>query len=91
MRSLNSWDTHNHHDGKYPDTIIKHFRALLDNWHDATHHVTIYSDTREVPKQRCCNKMYTSDEQLQVMELCIYHGIKVQVQGLEGERTSQNY
>jgi len=33
--------------------------------------------------------MYLSDEQLQAMECCIYHGIKVQVEGLEGERLSQ--
>jgi len=33
--------------------------------------------------------MYTSDEQLHAMELCIYHGIKVQVEGLEAKRISQ--
>jgi hypothetical protein len=33
--------------------------------------------------------MYISDEQLHAMELCLYHGIKVSVEGLEGERISQ--
>jgi hypothetical protein len=33
--------------------------------------------------------MYISDEPLHAMELCIYHGIKVQVEGLEGELISQ--
>jgi len=32
---------------------------------------------------------YILDEQLHAMELCIYHGIKVQVKGLEGELISQ--
>jgi hypothetical protein len=34
-------------------------------------------------------KTYISDEQLHTMELCIYHGIKVQVEGLDGECISQ--
>jgi len=28
--------------------------------------------------------MYILDEQLHAMELCIYHGVKVQVEGLDG-------
>jgi len=36
---------HNRRDGKHPDTMIKHFRALLDNRQDTTHHVAIYSGT----------------------------------------------
>jgi len=35
--------------------------------------------------------MYISDEQLQAMELCIQLDIKVQVEGLDGERVSQIY
>jgi len=35
------------------------------------------------------NKTYISDEQLHVMELCMYHGIMVQVEGLEREPISQ--
>ena len=38
---------------------------------------------------KSCNKTYIWDEQLHTMELCIDHGIKVQVEGLEGERISQ--
>jgi hypothetical protein len=79
----------NRRDGKYPDAMIKDFRALLDNTQDATHHVAIYSSKREFIKHKSHNKTYISDEQLHVIELCIYHGIKVQVEGLDGERRSQ--
>jgi len=79
----------NRHDGKHPDAMIKDFRALLDNTQDATHRVAIYSGRLECIKHKSCNKTYISDEQLHAMELCIYHGGKVQVQGLGGERISQ--
>jgi len=65
----------NRRDGKYPDGMIKDFRALLDNMQDATHHVTIYNGTQEFLKHKSRNKTYISDEQLHAMELCIYHGI----------------
>jgi hypothetical protein len=76
-------------DGKHPDARIKDFRALLHNTPDATHLVTIYNGTREFLKKKSRNKTYISDEQLHAMELCIYHGLKVQVEGLDGERISQ--
>jgi len=76
-------------DGKHPDAMIKDFRALLDNTQDAMHRVAIYSGTQEFIKHMSCNQTYLSDEQLHAMEICIYHGIKVQVEGFEGERTSQ--
>jgi len=79
----------NRRDGKHPDAMIKDFRALLDNTQDATHRLAIYWGTREFIKHNSCNKTYISDEQLHAMELCIYHGIKVQVEGLDGERISQ--
>jgi hypothetical protein len=79
----------NRRDGKHPDVIITDFRALLDNTRDATHRVAIYSGTQEFIKYKSCNKMSISDEQLHSMELCIYSGIKVQVEGLDGERISQ--
>jgi len=69
--------------------MIKGFRALLDNTQDATHRVAIYSGMRGFIKHNSCNKTYISDEQLHAMELWIYHGIKVQVEGLDGERISQ--
>jgi len=78
----------NRRDGKHPDAIIKDFRGLLDNTQDATHCVAIYSGTREFIKHKSRNKTYISDEQLHAMELCISHGIKVQVEGLDGERVS---
>jgi len=69
--------------------MIKDFRALLDNMQDATHRAAIYSGMREFIKYKSRNKTYISDEQLHAMELCIYHGIKVPVEGFEGERISQ--
>jgi len=79
----------NHLHGKHPDGRSNDFRALLDNSQDATHHVPIYNGTREFIKQLCCNQTYISDEQLHAMELCIYHGIQVQLEGEEIERISQ--
>jgi hypothetical protein len=76
-------------DGKHPDAMIKDFRALLNNTQDATHCPAIYSGTREFIKYTSRNKTYILDEHLHPMELCIYHGIKVQVEGLEGEPISQ--
>jgi len=79
----------NRRNGKYPDDMIKDFRALLDNTQDATHRVTIYNGMWEFLKHQSRNKTFISDEQLHAMELCIYRGIKVQVEGLEGEHVSQ--
>jgi len=76
-------------DGDHPDSMIKDFRALLDNTQDATHRAAIYSGTWEFIKHKSRHKMYILDEQLHAMELCIYHGIKVQVESLEGEQISQ--
>jgi hypothetical protein len=79
----------NHRDGKYPDAMITDIRALLENTQDATHRVVISSCTWEIIKYKSRNKRYILDEQLHAIELCIYHGIKVQVLGLDGERISQ--
>jgi hypothetical protein len=79
----------NRRDGNHPDAMIKDFGALFNNTQDATHHTAIYSGTQEFIKHKSLNKTYISDEQLHAMELCIYHGIKVQVEGFEGERISQ--
>jgi len=76
-------------DAHHPGAKIKHFRALLDNLQGITHRVAIYSGTREFIKHKSRNKTYILDEQLHAMELCIYHGIKFQVEGLDGERISQ--
>jgi len=65
--------------------MIKDFRALLDRTQDAMHRVAVYSSTSEFIKYNSHNKTYISDEQLHPMELCIYHGIKVQVEYLDGE------
>jgi len=79
----------NRRDGKHPDAMIKDFRALLNNMQDAMHRMTIYNRPPEFIKHKCHNKIYISHEQLHAMELCIFHGIKVQAEGLEGERISQ--
>jgi hypothetical protein len=69
--------------------MIRDFRALLDHTQDSIHRVTIYNSTREFFKYMSRNKTYILVEQLHAMELCIYHGIKVQVEGSDGERISQ--
>jgi hypothetical protein len=69
--------------------MMKDFRALLNNMLDETHRAAIFSVTREFVKYRSHNKMYISAEQLHAMELCIYHAINVQVEGLDGEAISQ--
>jgi hypothetical protein len=79
----------NHRDGNHPDAMIKDFRALLDNTKDAMHRVVIYSGTQQFIKHKSRNKTYISDEQLHAMELCIYHSMKVQFEGLDGECISQ--
>jgi hypothetical protein len=45
--------------------------------------------TREFINDKSCNKTFILDEQLHAMELCIYHGIVVQVMGWEGEYIAQ--
>ena len=77
------------HDGKHPDTMIKDFRALLGNTQNTMRHVTMYTGTQECIKHKSHIKTYISDEQLHTMELCIYHGIQVEVEGSEGESISQ--
>jgi hypothetical protein len=69
--------------------MIKDFRASLNNTQDATHRVTIHNGTQQFLKHKSHNKTYILDEHLHAIELCIYHGIKVQVEGLAGERISQ--
>jgi hypothetical protein len=76
-------------DEKHPDPMIKDFRALLDNTQDVTYRASIYSGTRESLKHKSRNIMYISNEHLHAMDLCIYHGIKVQVEGSEGARIFQ--
>jgi len=75
----------NHRDGKHPDTMIKDFRALLDNMQDAMHRMAIYNRTLELIKHKSRNMMYILDEQLHPMKLCIYHGIRIQFESLNGE------
>jgi hypothetical protein len=76
-------------DAKHPDAMIKDFRALIDNTQDVSRRVAIYSGTREFIRNKSLIMTYISDEQLHAMELCMYHGIKIQVEGLDGERISQ--
>jgi len=78
-----------HHDGKHPDAMIKDFRALLNDTQDTMHRVPIYTGSGEFIKHKSRYKTYVLDEQLHTQELCIYHGIKVQVEGLEGQCISQ--
>ena len=76
-------------DGKHSDPKIKDFGALLHNTQDATHCVAIFRGNREFIKHTSHNMTYISDEQLHAMEVCIHNGIKVQVEGLDGQCISQ--
>jgi len=69
------------HDGKHPDAMMKDFKPLLNNTHDATHSVATFSSMREFIKHTTVHKMYISHEQLDTMERCICDGIKIQVEG----------
>ena len=71
------------------DAMVKDFIALLHNTQDPTHCAAIYSGTWELIKHQSHTKTYISDEQLHAMELCIYHGIEVEVEGLDGEPISE--
>jgi hypothetical protein len=71
--------------GKHPDTMIKVFRALLYNTQDTTERMAIYSSTQQCIQHPNHDKTYISHEQLHIMELCIYHSIMAQVEGLQGE------
>jgi hypothetical protein len=81
----------NCHDGQHPDAMIEDCRALHNNTHDATDHVAISCGTWEFIKHMSRNKTYILDEQLHSMELSVDHGIKVEVEGLDGESISQMY
>jgi hypothetical protein len=48
----------NRNDGKHPDAMIKDLGELLNNIQDVTHHVAIFSGTREFVKHKSCNKTY---------------------------------
>jgi acid stress-induced BolA-like protein IbaG/YrbA len=79
----------NRGDGMHPDAMIKDISALLDNTQDVTHHAAIYSGTGECIKHNSRKKTYISNEQLHTLEICIYQGIKIQVEGLDGEHIFQ--
>jgi hypothetical protein len=76
-------------DGQHPHATIIHCRALLDDTQDRTHRMAIYSGRRVLIKHKSGKKTSISDEQLHGMELCIYNGIKVQIEGLDSESISQ--
>jgi len=78
----------NRHDGKHPDAMVKHLRALLDNTQDETRRAAIYNGMLEFTEHTSRNKGYTLDQQLHAMEFCIDHGRKVQLESFEVEYIS---
>jgi hypothetical protein len=70
-----------HRDEKHPDAVMNDFSSYLNNTEDATHRLAILNSTWEFIKNESCNKMYILIEQLHTMELCIYHGIKLELEG----------
>ena len=73
---------------KYLYTMLKAFRALLCNTQQAMLSMVLYNGARDILKHQSCNMMYLSHEKQHAMELCIYHGIEVQGEGLKGEHIS---
>jgi hypothetical protein len=69
--------------------MINHSRVVLENTKDASHCVALHSGAWKSFTHMSCNKTYISDDQLHALEVCIYHGIEAQVDGLEGELISQ--
>jgi hypothetical protein len=69
--------------------MIKDFSVLLDNTQDAMHPIATYSGTHKYIKDKSRNKTYILDDQLHPMALFIDHGIKVQVEDLDGQCISQ--
>jgi len=74
-----------YNDGKHPDAMNKDITVVLDNRQDTSHCIPMCSGTREYIKHKSLKKMYISDEQLHPIELSIYQGVKVHVQGLDSE------
>jgi len=74
-----------HRNGKHAETMLNDIRELLDNTQDPTHRMALYSGTWEFIKHKSYNQTYIADEQLQAMELCIHHCIKIQVEGVDGD------
>jgi len=56
---------------------------------DATNCAALCSCTWEFPKHQSHHKTYISDEQLHTTDLCIFNGIKFQVDGLDRDHMSQ--
>jgi len=52
---------------------------------NATHRIALDPGRPEFLKHLSLTKTYLWDEQLQALELCIQHGMKVQIDSLEGE------
>jgi hypothetical protein len=71
----------NSHDEKYPNTMVKDYRALLNNTGDVMHCVVIYRGTRELIKHKSHNMTFILHKKLHALELCIFHGIKVHAEG----------
>jgi hypothetical protein len=71
------------------DALIKDFGALLDSTEDPSQREALYNGVREIIKQRSSNGTYLSDDQLLAVELCVYHGVKVEVEDLNGDRQFQ--
>jgi hypothetical protein len=79
----------NRHDGNHLDAMMidsEHYSTIRTTQRPAWQHS---SGTRQFIKHKSRNITYISDKQLHAMELCSYHGINVQIDGLDGERISQ--
>jgi hypothetical protein len=72
-------------DWKHPNAVMKVFGGLLVDLHDLMYYGALYKGTWEFIKHKSHNMMYILDEQRHPKELCINHGIKIQVDDWEGK------
>ena len=79
---------YNRSDGMHPDTVINDFKVLCNITQDRKLRIAIYSGMRKCINHNVPGMTYILDEQFHGMELCIYHGIKVLVEGLDCKRIS---
>jgi hypothetical protein len=71
----------NSNDEMYPNTMVKDYRALLDNTGNVMHCMVIYRGTRELIQYKSHNMTFILHKQLHALELCIFHRIMVHAEG----------
>jgi len=76
--------------GNHSDVMITDIRQWLNHIRDAMHCMTINIGTQEFIKHRSPDNTFIRDEQLHAMELGMYDGNNVQVQGFKPKPNISN-